>query len=198
MEKVMNLSFSDRLSNFKSVLADVRLTDSAALDLSIESGLQDVYLSLSKLRDVSGSLYIIGNGGSAGVASHASTDFFNVAKIKTFTLHESSLLTCMTNDFGYENAFARMLDQVISKNDLLIAISSSGNSINIRNAVDIAKKHHANIITLSGFSEDNPLRRMGNINIWLNSYDYGFVEIGHQFLLHNIADRFNPKFNNET
>jgi D-sedoheptulose 7-phosphate isomerase len=198
MEKVMNLSFSDRLSNFKSVLADVRLTDSAALDLSIESGLQDVYLSLSKLRDVSGSLYIIGNGGSAGVASHASTDFFNVAKIKTFTLHESSLLTCMTNDFGYENAFARMLDQVINKNDLLIAISSSGNSINIRNAVDIAKKHHANIITLSGFSEDNPLRRMGNINIWLNSYDYGFVEIGHQFLLHNIADRFNPKFNNET
>ena len=198
MEKVMNLSFSDRLSNFKSVLADVRLTDSAALDLSIESGLQDVYLSLSKLRDVSGSLYIIGNGGSAGVASHASTDFFNVAKIKTFTLHESSLLTCMTNDFGYENAFARMLDQVINKNDLLIAISSSGNSINIRNAVDIAKKHHANIITLSGFSEDNPLRRMGNINIWLNSDDYGFVEIGHQFLLHNIADRFNPKFNNET
>ena len=198
MEKVMNLSFSDRLSNFKSVLADVRLTDSAALDLSIESGLQDVYLSLSKLKDASGSLYIIGNGGSAGVASHASTDFFNVAKIKTFTLHESSLLTCMTNDFGYENAFARMLDQVINKNDLLIAISSSGNSINIRNAVDIAKKHHANIITLSGFSEDNPLRRMGNINIWLNSYDYGFVEIGHQFLLHNIADRFNPKFNNET
>jgi D-sedoheptulose 7-phosphate isomerase len=194
----MNLSFSDRLNNFKAVLADVRLTDSAALDLSIESGLQDVYLSLSKLRDVSGSLYIIGNGGSAGVASHASTDFFNVAKIKTFTLHESSLLTCMTNDFGYENAFARMLDQVINKNDLLIAISSSGNSINIRNAVDITKKHHANIITFSGFSEDNPLRRMGNINIWLNSYDYGFVEIGHQFLLHNIADRFNPKFNNET
>lgn len=189
----MNLSFSDRLSNFKSVLADVRLTDSAALDLSIESGLQDIYLSLSKLKDASGSLYIIGNGGSAGVASHASTDFFNVAKIKTFTLHESSLLTCMTNDFGYENAFARMLDQVISKNDLLIAISSSGNSINIRNAVDIAKKHHANIITLSGFSKNNQLRQMGDINIWLDSDDYGFVEIGHQFILHNIADRFNPK-----
>ena len=198
MEKVMNLSFSERLSNFKSVLADTCLTDSAAIGLPIESGLQNLYLSLSKLKDTSGSLYIIGNGGSAGVASHAATDFFNVAKIKTFTLHESSLLTCMTNDFGYENAFARILDQVINKSDVLIAISSSGNSINIRNAVDIAKKHHAIIITLSGFSEDNPLRRMGNINIWLNSDDYGFVEIGHQFLLHNIADRFNPKFNNET
>ena len=138
---------------------------------------------------------LFGNGGSAGVAAHAATDFFNVAKIKTFTLHESSLLTCMTNDFGYENAFAKMLDQVINNNDVLIAISSSGNSINIRNAVEVAKKHKATIITLSGFSKDNPLRKMGNINIWLDSNDYGFVEIGHQFLLHNIADRFNPKFN---
>jgi D-sedoheptulose 7-phosphate isomerase len=81
---------------------------------------------------------------------------------------------------------------------VLIAISSSGNSINIRNAVDIAKKHQAMIVTLSGFSESNPLRKMGNINIWLDSDDYGFVEIGHQFLLHNIADRFNPIFNIET
>ncbi len=191
----MNLSFNDRLSNFKSVLSNVRITNSSALESSIEDGLHNFYIALSKLKDTLGCLYIIGNGGSAGVASHAATDFFNVAKIKTFTLHESSLLTCMTNDYGYENGFARMLDQVINKNDVLIAISSSGNSINIRNAADIAKKHQANIITLSGFSKDNSLRKMGNINIWLDSDDYGFVEIGHQFLLHNIADRFNPKFN---
>ncbi len=191
----MNLSFNDRLSNFKSVLSNVRITNSSALESSIEDGLHNFYIALSKLKDTLGCLYIIGNGGSAGVASHAATDFFNVAKIKTFTLHESSLLTCMTNDYGYENGFARMLDQVINKNDVLIAISSSGNSINIRNAADIAKKHQANIITLSGFSENNSLRKMGNINIWLDSDDYGFVEIGHQFLLHNIADRFNPKFN---
>ena len=194
----MNLSFNKRLSNFKSVLSNVSLTNSSALDLSIEDGLHNFYLALSKLKDASGCLYIIGNGGSAGVASHAATDFFNVAKIKTFTLHESSLLTCMTNDFGYENAFARMLDQVINNHDVLIAISSSGNSINIRNAVEVAKKHQAIIITLSGFSKDNSLRKMGNINIWLDSDDYGFVEIGHQFLLHNIADRFNAKFNIET
>ena len=194
----MNLSFNDRLSKFQSVLAEARLTDSKALELAFENGLQDIYLALLHLKSISGSLYIVGNGGSAGVASHAATDFFNVAKIKTFTLHESSLLTCMTNDFGYENAFARILDQIIIKDDVLIAISSSGNSINIRNAVEIAKKHQAIILTLSGFSESNPLRKMGNINIWLDSDDYGFVEIGHQFILHNIADRFNPIFNIET
>lgn len=192
----MNLSLNDRLNKFKLVLEGARLTNSVGLELSAENGLEDFYYKLFNLKKNLGSLYIIGNGGSAGVASHAATDFFNVAKIKTFTLHESSLLTCMTNDFGYENAFANMLDQVINKHDVLIAISSSGNSVNIRNAVDIAKKHNAIIVTLSGFSENNPLRKMGNINIWLDSDDYGFVEIGHQFLLHNIADRFNPKFIN--
>ncbi len=171
----------------------MEVTSKAFKPLGNESGLEEVNARLVRLKQEKGSLYIIGNGGSAGVASHAVTDFFNVGKIKAFTLHESSLLTCMTNDFGYENAFAKMLDQVISDRDVLIAISSSGNSLNIRNAVDTATKHHATAITLSGFSKNNQLRQMGDINIWLDSDDYGFVEIGHQFILHNIADRFNPK-----
>ena len=189
----MDLSFDSRLNNFLSVLSGMEVTTKAHKSLEKESGLREVYTRLESLKHAQGSLYVIGNGGSAGVASHAVTDFFNVGKIKAFTLHESSLLTCMTNDFGYENAFAKMLDQLISDRDVLIAISSSGNSINIRNAVDTATKHHASVITLSGFSQENPLRQMGDINIWLDSDDYGFVEIGHQFILHNIADRFNPK-----
>lgn len=189
----MDLSFNLRLKAFKDVLGGMKVTSLASRPLSSEEGLHDVYEHFAKLKHRDGSLYIIGNGGSAGVAAHAVTDFFNVAKIKAFTLHESSLLTCMTNDFGYESAFARMLDQVLTSQDILIAISSSGNSINIRNAVDVAKKHQSTVITLSGFSKYNPLRQMGDINIWLDSDDYGFVEIGHQFVLHNIADRFNPK-----
>jgi len=189
----MDLSFDSRLDKFCSVLGGMEVTSQSFKPIKNEEGLQDAYALLLKARQAEGSLYIIGNGGSAGVASHAVTDFFNVAKIKAYTLHESSLLTCMTNDFGYENAFAKMLDQVVTDRDVLIAISSSGNSINIRNAVDVAKKHNAKVITLSGFSKYNPLRQMADINIWLDSDDYGFVEIGHQFVLHNIADRFNPK-----
>jgi D-sedoheptulose 7-phosphate isomerase len=101
----------------------------------------------------------------------------------------------MANDFGYENAFARMLSQLLNQGDMLIVISSSGNSMNMRNAAKIAKEKGAYVITFTGFSADNPLRHLGNTNIWLESDDYGFVEIGHQFILHNIADRFNEKLN---
>jgi D-sedoheptulose 7-phosphate isomerase len=62
--------------------------------------------------------------------------------------------------------------------------------MNIRNAVTQMKSSGGTVITLTGFKPDNPLRQMGDLNIWLDSHDYGFVEIGHQFVLHNMSDRF--------
>ena len=134
-------------------------------------------------------LYIIGNGGSAAIASHALTDFVNSSKLAAQVLHESALITCMSNDYGYENAYANILNIQMNSNDILIAISSSGRSLNIRNAVTVAIKKKAKVLTFSGFSPDNPLRKMGEINFWINSQDYGYVEIGHQFLLHNLSER---------
>jgi D-sedoheptulose 7-phosphate isomerase len=99
----------------------------------------------------------------------------------------------MANDFGYEHAVARMLGQLLNQGDIVIAISSSGNSMNMRNAAMISREKGAFLITLTGFASDNPLRSLGDINFWLDSCDYGFVEVGHQFILHNIADRFNEK-----
>ena len=145
---------------------------------------------LMGVRENRGSVYVIGNGGSASIASHAVIDFVHVAKLQAFTLHDSALLTCMANDYGYENAFARILSQVIKPGDALIAISSSGNSENIRNASVQVSENGGMVITLSGFAHDNPLRSMGDLNIWLDASDYGLVEIGHQFVLHNISDRF--------
>ncbi|MCG8378827.1 MAG: SIS domain-containing protein, partial [Proteobacteria bacterium] len=155
----------------------------------LEHGMSSLCELLTQLRDEERGLYIIGNGGSAGVAAHAVTDFFNATKIRATTLHESSLLTCMANDYGYENAFARMLSQMVQPHDVVITISSSGQSMNIRNAAQQVIQNEGIVITLSGFDSDNPLRSMGNLNFWLDSHDYGMVEIGHQFLLHNIADR---------
>ena len=144
---------------------------------------------LKDLRKRGGHLYLIGNGGSAGVASHAVTDFMNVGKLRATTLHDSALLTCMSNDYGYETAFARIVGTVASPKDVLIAISSSGQSKNIRNAATTMQDLGGTAITLSGFKPDNPLRTLGDMNVWLDSDDYGMVEIGHQFVLHNIADR---------
>lgn len=143
---------------------------------------------LSTLRFAGGSVYIIGNGGSAAVAAHIQNDLFNKGKLRAHVLHEPSLMTCMSNDFGYEQAFARQVGQYARKGDLLIAISSSGKSPNILQAVAGAREAGANVVTLSGFAADNPLFTRGDINFWSPSGDYGEVEVSHLFLLHYVAD----------
>lgn len=189
----MNLTLRFRIEKFSQIIGLTKITNEQKNPYDLEVAIVSLQERLLKLKNNHQNLYIIGNGGSAGVAAHAVTDFFNVAKIRATTLHESSLLTCMANDFGYENAVARMLAQLLNPGDVVVAISSSGNSMNMRNAATTACEKGAYLVTLSGFSNDNPLRQLGHMNIWLDSDDYGFVEVGHQFILHNIADRFNEK-----
>ena len=189
----MNLTLRSRIEKFSQIIGLTKITNEQKQPNDLEVAFALLQERLLKLKNDHQNLYIVGNGGSAGVAAHAVTDFFNVAKIRATTLHESSLLTCMANDFGYENAVARMLAQLLNPSDIVIAISSSGNSMNMRNAATIACEKGAYVVTLTGFSDENPLRRLGHMNIWLDSDVYGFIEVGHQFILHNIADRFNEK-----
>lgn len=184
------LSLPFRVNQFSSLFESIEFTGKGGALTGIEPGMARTMNMLSQARKNENSVYVIGNGGSAAVASHAVTDLSNVAKFRAFTLHDSSLLTCMVNDYGYENAFSRILGQVAKQGDILIAISSSGSSMNICNAASQMIDNGGKVITLTGFAEDNSLRALGDMNIWLDSNDYGFVEIGHQFILHNLSDRF--------
>lgn len=183
------LSIGARAEKLTSLLQTSQVTDSSKGIIEINQGIALLCDRLDRLRNANQALFVLGNGGSAGVASHAVTDFFNVGGLRATTLHESSLLTCMSNDYGYENAYARMIAQMARADDMLIAISSSGQSMNIRNAAEQATQVGASVVTLSGFNTNNPLRELGDTNFWVDSQDYGLVEIGHQFILHNIADR---------
>jgi D-sedoheptulose 7-phosphate isomerase len=189
LEQVQGMSLGTRGSEFQRVIANTEATDAAGKRGDTEAAMAGLVARFKALRAAGGRLYLVGNGGSAGVASHAVTDFLNVAKLRATTLHEPSLLTCMANDFGYEVAFSRVLATLASAGDVLVAISSSGQSANIRNAAAEMRKLGGKVVTLSGFKSDNPLRALGDVNLWLDSSDYGMVEIGHQFLLHNVADR---------
>lgn len=184
-----DLSIGARATQFCDLVGNCVVTASNGDVLTLEDGISALKQTLAELRGANGRLYIIGNGGSAAVASHAVVDFLNVGKLKVSTLHEASSLTCMSNDYGYENAYARMIERMAVPGDVVIAISSSGNSMNIRNAAQQASQNGGQVVTFSGFSPDNPLREMGSVNFWIDSDDYGFVEIAHQFLLHNISDR---------
>ena len=136
----------------------------------------------------SGKIIIIGNGGSAAIASHVAIDLTKAANIRSINFNEASLLTCFANDYGYENWASNALNFYADSNDIAILISSSGQSKNIINAADKAKKIGLPIITLSGFLESNPLRKMGDVNLWVNSSEYNIVESVHQIWLLSIVD----------
>lgn len=188
--KLDEMRLENRARQFASLLSGCEISGKDGTPLGVESGISIVLEMLIKVRDRGNSIYVIGNGGSAAVASHAVIDLINVAKLRAFTLHEPSILTCIVNDYGYENAYSHLLAHMARPGDILIAISSGGQSMNIRNAAAQVIEQGGSVITLSGFSRDNPLRSLGEVNIWLNANDYGLVEVGHQFILHNISDRF--------
>ena len=188
--KFANMQLANRTQQFAALLGSCEVTNKQGLSLGIESGISTALQILANVRSNGSSVYVIGNGGSAAVASHAVIDLINVAKLRAFTLHEPSVLTCIVNDYGYENAYSRLLAHMARPGDILIAISSGGRSMNIRNAATQVTDNGGSVITLSGFSPENPLRSLGEVNIWLDSSDYGLVEVGYQFILHNISDRF--------
>ena len=183
------LTIAARSGSFATALGSVVVTSLDGNPVGSETALESIIDTLEQGRDHGASVYVIGNGGSAAVAAHIVNDFVNIGKLRAQTLHDPSVLTCMANDFGYDNAYSRMVTTLAREGDLLIAISSSGKSRNICNAVEAAKTAKAKSLTLSGFRGDNPLRRLGDMNIWVPGEDYGMVEIAHLFILHNLSDR---------
>lgn len=131
---------------------------------------------------------IIGNGGSSAIASHMAIDLLKNAKVPALVFNDPGSLTCLANDLGYDAVFEKPIEMLSRKGDLLIAISSSGRSANIVKAVKMAKKKQAIIVTLSGFSSSNPLKKMGAINFYVPSSSYGFVELTHSVICHWIVD----------
>lgn len=131
---------------------------------------------------------LIGNGGSAAIASHQALDFWHAGSVRAMAFSDSALLTCMSNDYGYENVFAKSIEMFADSRDVLIAISSSGCSPNITRAVQVARAKECDVITFSGFDKDNSLRSLGDLNFYVASNVYGYVEIAHLALIHTVAD----------
>ena len=134
-------------------------------------------------------ILIFGNGGSAAIASHFSIDLTKNAKIRCTNYNESDLITCFSNDYGYERWVEMAIRYYGNKGDVLIVISSSGKSKNIINGCIAAKKKKfLKIITLTGHSMNNPVKKLGDINLWINSKAYNYIENIHQFWLLSLVD----------
>lgn len=133
-------------------------------------------------------VFFVGNGGSSAIASHMTADFMKNGGMKTYSLYDNAVTTCMGNDYGYEYIFSRPLEFLLNPDDLLVAISSSGNSKNICNAIDVANSRQAEIITFTGFHPDNYAKLTGNINVYVPCERYGIVESIHNLVLQQIVD----------
>lgn len=133
-------------------------------------------------------IIMVGNGGSAGIASHQSVDYWKNGGVRAIAFNDASLLTCIGNDLGYEQVFSAPIEQFADAGDIVFAISSSGASPNILNAAKAARNTGCQLITFSGFAENNPLRSLGDLNFHVASSSYGLVEILHLFIIHTILD----------
>ena len=134
-------------------------------------------------------IIICGNGGSAAIASHVSVDLTKNANIRSVNFNESDLITCFSNDYGYERWIEKAIEFYGDEGDVFIAISSSGSSKNILRGCKVArKKSFSKVITLSGMNSDNSLRKLGDINLWVDSMAYNHIENIHQFWLLSIVD----------
>lgn len=133
-------------------------------------------------------IFFIGNGGSNAICSHMMEDYSKIAAYQTFSFSDAALITCYANDYGYENAIAEWLRVYLEKEDVLVAVSSSGNSMNIVNAVSFAKSLGAKVITLSAFKSDNKIKQKGDLNFYIPVENFGIAECFHQVILHTILD----------
>ena len=153
-----------------------------------ETSMKQLVEVFTTVKQAGKQVFFIGNGGSAAIASHMTADFMKNGGMKTYSLYDNSVTTCMGNDYGYEYIFSRPLEFLADEDDLLIAISSSGNSKNIINAIQVAKKKGCRVITFSGFLKDNAIRVHGDYNLHVPVSHYGMVESIHNLILQQIVD----------
>ena len=131
---------------------------------------------------------IAGNGGSAAIAAHCAVDLTKNAHVRCVNFNETSLVTCLANDYGYERWLEKALELYSDDGDLVILISSSGKSLNMVRAADFACRNGYRLVTFTGFAPDNPMKMRGHLNFWVDSRAYNIVEMTHQIWLLAVCD----------
>jgi len=182
----------DRIVSYFETLARLPLaaevTDARGNAVPLHAFFSAAVARMRAVHAAGNKIMFVGNGGSAAIASHMANDFSKNGGMRACCFADGAALTCLGNDFGYEFVFAKQIEMHARKGDLLVAISSSGNSKNILFAADAARNTGSGIFTFSGFSPDNKLRRLGDYNIYVPAQEYGFVEVTHEALCHAVLD----------
>lgn len=191
----MNEFLSNYMKNLFVGMQNLQVTDLHGCSYAVDEGLELWTEQVKQVRDEKhGLIFFCGNGASATMAEHMSSDWFQNAEVNTCTCSEVAHLTAVSNDISYEDVFSYRINRILTDRDILVAISSSGNSPNIVKALRTAKEKGAYCITITGMNEDNKARKLGNLNFYVSLPTYGYVESAHAVLLHAALDCFLDKY----
>jgi D-sedoheptulose 7-phosphate isomerase len=138
-------------------------------------------------------IYAVGNGGSAAIADHLCCDLVKGTHVEGHPVIDTvsmtanvALYSAIANDFGFEKVFSRQVEFLGRSGDLLLAISSSGQSPNIIAGVEAARTAGMKTIGLSGFT-GGKLKDIVDVAIHVDAHNYGIVEDAHQAVMHVLA-----------
>lgn len=171
------------------LIAATSARDARGLELPLEDAVDRSLAMIAACRGSRRKCMLVGNGGSAAVVAHAQNDLCKADLVRAMVFTEQPLLTALANDKGYAAVYEDPIRLWAESGDVLIAISSSGESANILRAVAAARESGCGAITLSGFDYGNALSGRGDINFHVASHSYGFVETAHAAILHYFTDR---------
>jgi D-sedoheptulose 7-phosphate isomerase len=177
-------AWQEQVGRFAKLLAGLCFTDDAGRPVDADEGFsrwRDWAVDLRRRRGV---IYLVGNGASASMASHYATDLAKNGGLHTQVFTDASLVTAIGNDIGYDQVFAEPLRGRGRSGDMLVAISSSGRSPNILAAVEVADELEISVVTLTAKDAANPLRKRGDLNLYVAATTYGLAETAHAAALH--------------
>lgn len=191
----MQLSWHNYVQKISTLLnlVEVNVPGGGEVDkiLTIEKGFAQWTQKTREVREANGTVFFIGNGASASMASHFSADLAKNAQINTKVFTDLSLLTAIGNDLGFEYVFSVPFSQEVSFRDMLVVISCSGESPNIVNTIHVAqgmKEKEIFCVSLTGKNFNNSARQLGNLNFYVPTDEYGECESCHAVILHHWMD----------
>ncbi len=184
----MNYLASDYFSRLFKISSQIQVTSREGKNLGLDEGILRIVRELTYVKKSRRKVLLIGNGGSHSIVSHLAIDLQEGLGVRALTFAEGARLTALSNDYGYDNAFDHQLKQWLDPKDLVIAVSSSGQSQNIIKAVEASLRMEARVGTMTGFLSDNPLRSLGLYNVYVPSESYGQVELAHGIVSHYLSD----------
>ena len=188
------MAWLDFVTRLREYLNALEVSSPPSRKFGAEEGFALWWNWARRARKEGGTIFFIGNGANATLASHCAGEVMKNGGIRTQVFSDISLVTAVSNEVSFEEVFSYPLKRYGQMGDMLVAISSTGNSPNIRKAVETARDKSIQSVTLTGMAKDNPLRGMGDLNFYLPGRTAGEVETAHAAILHYWMDSLSAEY----